>query len=97
MCQAQNGDMPNFFFQIHARLDKKNALYGHYPLMAIRLSAPIEIENLLPYSFNFRIIDKTAKQDFSSFLRTGGTTPIHVIENGHLLLMNIHMPDSGTC
>lgn len=97
MCQAQNGDMPNFFFQIHARLDKKNPLYGHYPLMAIRLSAPIEIENLVPYSFNFRIIDKTAKQDFSSFLRTGGTTPIHVIENGHLLLMNIHMPDSGKC
>lgn len=63
--------------------------------MAIRLSAPIEIENLLPYSFNFRIIDKTAGQDFSSYLRKGGNTPLHVIENGHLLLFNIQMPDTS--
>ncbi|KAI9315667.1 hypothetical protein BX666DRAFT_1957951, partial [Dichotomocladium elegans] len=95
MCRARNGDMPNFFFQVHARLDKKDILFGHYPVMSIRLSAPIEIENLLPHSFNFRIIDKTARQDFSSFLRKGGTTPIHVIENGHLLLINISLIDSG--
>lgn len=63
--------------------------------MKLRLSAPIEIENLLPYDFNFRIIDKTAGQDFSSFLRKGGTTPLHVIENGHLLLFNVHILDTG--
>ena len=70
-------------------------IFRQYPNMKIRLSAPIEVENLLPYDFNFRIIDKTSGQDFSSFLRKGGTTPLHVIENGHLLLMNIHMPDTG--
>ncbi|KAI9493351.1 hypothetical protein BDB00DRAFT_946102 [Zychaea mexicana] len=93
-CKARDGDMPPFIFQIHARLAKKDVYYGQYPNMKIRLSAPIEVENLLPYDFNFRIIDKTSGQDFSSFLRKGGTTPLHVIENGHLLLMNIHMPDS---
>ncbi|KAI9253785.1 hypothetical protein BDA99DRAFT_443164 [Phascolomyces articulosus] len=93
-CKARDGDMPPFIFQIHARLVKKDVYYGQYPNMKIRLSAPIEVENLLPYDFNFRIIDKTSGQDFSSFLRKGGTTPLHVIENGHLLLMNIQMPDS---
>lgn len=63
--------------------------------MSIRLSAPVEIENLLPYDFNFRIIDKTARQDYSSFLRRGGTIPLHVVENKHLLLLNIHLAGSG--
>lgn len=86
--------MPPFIFQIHARLNKKSVLFGHYPVMGITLSAPIEIENLLPFDFNFRIVDKTSGQDFSSFLRKGGVTPIHVIENNHLILCNIEMPDT---
>lgn len=86
--------MPPFIFQIHARLDKKSILFGQYPVMAIRLSAPIEIENLLPFDFKFRIIDKTSGQDFSSYLRKGGITPIHVIENNHLVLFNVEMPDT---
>lgn len=95
-CQPEDGDMPPFIFQLNPRMDKKNPLFGVYPCMAVRLSAPVEIENLLPFDFNFRIIDKTAGQDFSSFLRKGGTTPLHVIENGHLLLFNMHMPSTGT-
>ncbi|CEG78909.1 hypothetical protein RMATCC62417_13445 [Rhizopus microsporus] len=93
-CLSGNREMPPFIFHVDARLDKKNILYGQYPAMAIKLSAPIEIENLLPYDFSFRIIDKTSGQDFSSFLRKGGVMPIHVIENGHLVLLSIEMPDT---
>ncbi|KAL7310459.1 Vacuolar protein sorting-associated protein 13 [Mucor circinelloides] len=95
-CLAEDADnnMPPFIFQINARLDKKSILFGQYPVMGIRLSAPIEIENLLPFDFNFRIVDKTSGQDFSSYLRKGGITPIHVIENGHLVLLNVEMPDT---
>lgn len=87
--------MPPFIFQVFARQDKSNPLYGRYCAMAIRLSAPVEIENLLPYDFNFRIIDKTAGQDYNSFLRKGGSIPLHVVENKHLLLFNVHMPNTG--
>ncbi|KAI7863658.1 hypothetical protein BDF14DRAFT_1733660 [Spinellus fusiger] len=93
-CLAHSGDMPPFIFQMHTRLDKKNILFGHYPVMAIRFSPPVEIENLLPYDLNFRIIDKSATQDFSSFLRKGGVAPLHVIKNGHLLLLNVDISDS---
>ncbi|KAI8644804.1 hypothetical protein BD408DRAFT_104972 [Parasitella parasitica] len=95
-CLAKEADnnMPPFIFQINARLDKNSILFGQYPVMGIRLSAPIEIENLLPFDFNFRIVDKTSGQDFSSYLRKGGVTPIHVIENGHLVLLNLEMPDT---
>ncbi|KAF7732148.1 hypothetical protein EC973_006403 [Apophysomyces ossiformis] len=93
-CNAKAGDMPPFIFQVHARVDKKDPLFGQYPAMAVRLSAPVEIENLLPYDFNFHIIDKTAGQNFTSFLRKGGIAPIHVIENGHLLFMNVTLLDT---
>ncbi|KAI8384441.1 uncharacterized protein BYT42DRAFT_612143 [Radiomyces spectabilis] len=93
-CTSKENDMAPFLFQVNAILDKKNILFGHYPVMSIRLSAPVEIENLLPYDFNFRVIDRTAGQEFSSFLRKGGVTPIHVIENGHFLLLSVQMPDT---
>ncbi|OAD68026.1 hypothetical protein PHYBLDRAFT_57710 [Phycomyces blakesleeanus NRRL 1555(-)] len=94
-CLGEGEDMPPFMFQIHSRFDKNNQLFGHYPVMSIRLSAPVEIENLLPFDFNFRIIDKTAKQDFGSFLRKGGVAPLHVIKNKHLLILNIAILDSN--
>jgi vacuolar protein sorting-associated protein 13A/C len=94
LSEEKNNNMPPFIFQLHARLDKKSILFGQYPAMGIRLSAPIEIENLLPFDFNFRIVDKTTGQDFSSYLRKGGVTPIHVIENNHLVLLNVEMPDT---
>lgn len=94
LSEERNNNMPPFIFQINARLDRKSILFGQYPAMNIRLSAPIEIENLLPFDFNFRIVDKTTGQDFSSYLRKGGVTPIHVIENGHLVLLNLEMPDT---
>ncbi|KAI8877271.1 DUF1162-domain-containing protein [Backusella circina FSU 941] len=86
--------MPPFVFQISANHVKNCTFFGQYPAMSINLSAPIEIENMLPFDFNFRIVDKTTGQDFNSYLRKGGVIPIHVIENGHLVLLSIEIPDS---
>ncbi|KAH8555467.1 hypothetical protein BGW37DRAFT_419803 [Umbelopsis sp. PMI_123] len=94
-CYPGERGPPPFRFQVHGRFDKKNPLSRYYPCSKIRLSAPVEIENLLPYDFNFRIVDKDTGQDFSSFLRKYGTSPLHVVEMGHLLLMNIHMQESA--
>lgn len=94
-CYPGERGPPPFRFQVHGRFDKKNPLSKYYPCSKIRLSAPVEIENLLPYDFNFRIVDKDSGQDFSSFLRKFGTSPLHVVEMGHLLLMNIHMQESA--
>lgn len=62
--------------------------------MKIRLSAPLEVQNLLPYDFKFRIYDKDAKKEWTNFLRKGGLSPVHVVELSHLLLMNIDMQDT---
>jgi vacuolar protein sorting-associated protein 13A/C len=68
--------------------------FSVYPYMRIRLSAPIEVHNLLPFDFKYRIYDKTTKKDWTNFLRKGGVSPIHVVELSHLLLMSIDMQDT---
>ena len=62
--------------------------------MRIRLSAPLELQNLLPYDFKFRLYDKQTKKDWTYFLRKGGSSPVHVIELSHLLLLSVHMQDT---
>jgi vacuolar protein sorting-associated protein 13A/C len=62
--------------------------------MRIRLSAPVELENLLPYDFKYRIYDKNTKKDWTNFLRKGGLSPVHVVELSHLLLLSIDMQDT---
>ena len=62
--------------------------------MRLSVSAPIELENLLPYDFKYRIYDKNTKKDWTNFLRKGGLSPVHVVELSHLLLMSIDMQDT---
>lgn len=62
--------------------------------MKIKLSAPVTLENLLPYDFKYRIYDKNTKKDFSNFLRKGGVSPVHVTELSHLLLLSVDMQDT---
>ncbi|TVY16543.1 Vacuolar protein sorting-associated protein 13 [Lachnellula arida] len=102
MCKGeQDKQTPPFYFQMHANYDRSNPLTSSslpiisiYPYMRIRLSAPVELENLLPYDFKYRIYDKNTKKDWTNFLRKGGLSPVHVVELSHLLLMSIDMQDT---
>ncbi|KAH8819973.1 hypothetical protein F5884DRAFT_32326 [Xylogone sp. PMI_703] len=94
-CKSESGDKtPPFYFQMNANYDKSNPLTSIYPYMRIKLSAPVELENLLPYDFKYRIYDKNTKKDWTNFLRKGGLSPVHVVELSHLLLMSIDMQDT---
>lgn len=92
VCKGDNGEP--FYFQAHAQYDKNNPLTRAYPFMKIKLSAPVTIENLLPYDFKYRIYDKNTKKDWSNFLRKGGVSPVHVVELSHLLLLSVDMQDT---
>ena len=93
---AGDGEQPGppFYFQMQAIYDKKNPLTSVYPYMRIRLSAPVEVQNLLPFDFKYRIYDKNTKKDWTNFLRKGGVSPVHVVELSHLLLMSVDMQDT---
>ena len=62
--------------------------------MRIRLSAPVEIQNLLPYDFKYRIYDKHTQKDWTNFLRKGGMSPVHTVELSHLLLLSVNLQDT---
>ncbi|GAB7364086.1 hypothetical protein MBLNU230_g4638t1 [Neophaeotheca triangularis] len=94
-CQAeQGGSAPPFYFQMQSIFDKNDPLTNVYPYQRIRLSAPVEVQNLLPFDFKYRIYDKNTKKDWTNFLRKGGVSPVHVVELSHLLLMSIDMQDT---
>ncbi|GFF41445.1 vacuolar protein sorting-associated protein 13 [Aspergillus udagawae] len=94
-CISESGQQaPPFYFQMNATYNPKDSLTNVYPYMRVRIFAPVEIENLLPYDFKYRIYDKNTKKDWTNFLRKGGVSPVHVVELSHLLLLSIDLEDS---
>lgn len=69
--------------------------FSKYPKINLKLRAPIELENLLPFDLQYRIYDKNADQNWRSYLRKGGVMPVHSVELGHLVLLNVNIQDTG--
>ena len=94
-CRGEKPDeSPPFFFQMNAVFDKSDPLSKIYPCMRIRLSPPVELHNLLPYDFKYRIYDRNTKRDWTNFLRRGGISPGHVMSLSHLLLLSVDLQDA---
>lgn len=94
-CMSESGQQaPPFYFQMNATYNAKDSLTSVYPYMRIRIFAPVEIQNLLPYDFKYRIYDKNTRKDWTNFLRKGGVSPVHVVELSHLLLLSIDLQDT---
>lgn len=94
-CRGEQDDQsPPFYFQMHAAFDKKDPLTSVYPYMRIQLRPPVEVQNLLPFDFKYRIYDSNTKKDWTNFLRRGGVSPVHVVELSHLLLISVDMQDT---
>ena len=93
-CPAQNEGEAPFLFQGFAVRDLKSASQRHYPKLTLSLRAPVEVENLLPFDVQYRLFDKNLNHNWSSFLRSGGISPVHVVQLEHLLLLSIEISDS---
>ncbi|KAK4904569.1 Vacuolar protein sorting-associated protein 13, partial [Elasticomyces elasticus] len=66
-CRSENRDQsPPFFFQLNAAYDHKDPMVKIYPYMRLQISAPVEVQNLLPYDLNVELEDTEYKQsDFA--------------------------------
>ncbi|CAE6538114.1 unnamed protein product [Rhizoctonia solani] len=91
---SENTEAP-FRFQVFAKYDANDPITRRYPKMSLRIRAPVELENLLPYDIKYRVYDKNASLNWISYLRRGGIMPVHSVELTHLLLLNIEAQDSG--
>jgi vacuolar protein sorting-associated protein 13A/C len=83
-----------FRFQAWAQSDSNEPGTRKPPKIKLKLRAPIELENLLPYDIQYRIYDKDADQNWKSYLRKGGVMPVHSVELGHLILLNAEVQDT---
>ncbi|CEL57657.1 Vacuolar protein sorting-associated protein 13 OS=Saccharomyces cerevisiae (strain ATCC 204508 / S288c) GN=VPS13 PE=1 SV=1 [Rhizoctonia solani AG-1 IB] len=94
-CRHNENNEAPFRFQVFAKYDANDPITRRYPKMSLRIRAPVELENLLPYDIKYRVYDKNASLNWTSYLRRGGVMPVHSVELTHLLLLNIEAQDSG--
>ncbi|KAF9963917.1 hypothetical protein BGZ65_006327 [Modicella reniformis] len=88
-----------FLFQVRGGTDNFDPVAQHYPFMTIRLSAPVEIENLLPYNIQYRVLEKTSPNHngnvVESYLRRGGVSPLHTVDVRNLMLLSVAIDNTA--
>ncbi|KAF8938290.1 hypothetical protein BGZ58_001218 [Dissophora ornata] len=88
-----------FRFQVRGGTDNFDPLTKDYPYMTIRLSAPVEIENLLPYNMRYTIMEKTSPKHegpiLTSYLRKGGISPLHTVDVRNLMLLSVAIDNTS--
>jgi vacuolar protein sorting-associated protein 13A/C len=94
-CKHKSPEEAVFRFQAASLFDKKDPVVKRYPKLNLRLRAPIEVENLLPYNIRYRVYDKNTRSNTTNFLIRGGSSPIHTVQLDHLLLLSVEAQDSG--
>lgn len=89
-CSAvQEQDQSSFNFQVEARYDKSEPLAKVYPHLTMVVSAPVEIENLLPFDFSYRIYDKKTRSDWSGLVAKGVKSYVHIVSLENLLMLSV--------
>ena len=73
------------------RASKKDLNF--YALGTITFSPSLEIENLLPFDFSFRIYDHDARYDFSGTLPAGQMNPLHGVDTKHVIGISLEIVD----
>lgn len=54
-----------------------------YPRMKLRICAPLELVNMLPYDFSYKIYDRDIKQEYSGVLQRDSGTLISTLSLEH--------------
>jgi vacuolar protein sorting-associated protein 13A/C len=94
-CLAENGNKSAYYFHVEAKFNKVEPLSKIYPHMKIIVSAPVEIENLLPFDLCYRLYDKNNKRDWNGSIEKGVKSYVHVVTLESLLLLSVHPVDCG--
>ncbi|KAI6047634.1 vacuolar protein sorting-associated protein 13 [Pisolithus marmoratus] len=93
-CPHSDSKEAPFRFQAWVQTDLSDLTMRKSPKITLKLRAPVELENLLPYDVQYRIFDKHANTNWKSYLRKGGIMPVHSVELGHLVLLSVEVQDT---
>ena len=88
-CRATSKDDKSvYYFQAEAVYDKRN-LWPMCTTYEISGVCTIEIENLLPFDFKYRLYDKHARKDWTGRVEKGVKSYVHVVNLESLLLLSV--------
>ncbi|KAG6851060.1 hypothetical protein H0H93_002952 [Arthromyces matolae] len=90
-CPHTSPEEAAFRFQAWVQTDSGA---GKIPKINLKLRAPLELENLLPYNIEYRVYDRNTDQNWRSYLRKGGVMPVHSVELSHFVLLNVNIQDT---
>ncbi|KAI3405553.2 VPS13 [Candida oxycetoniae] len=88
-------DSSVYYFQIEAAFDRDETLARIYPHFNLIVSAPLEIENLLPYDFKYRLYDKNSRKEWAGSVKKGVNSYVHVVSLDNLLLLSVEPENCG--
>jgi vacuolar protein sorting-associated protein 13A/C len=91
ICHSSGKEDRQFFLQAYAEHDRADPMLKRYPRLTLKLRPPIELENCLPFNFNFRLYDKAKEHNYRSYVRKGGVSPLHVADLTHLTLLSVEL------
>lgn len=81
----------NSFYYYHAvaHIAEDEPLATIYPFMTVTISAPVEIDNFLPYDLEYRLYDKNNEREWKGKLSKGMKNYVHVVSLRSLLLLSV--------
>ncbi|KAI8450966.1 hypothetical protein BY996DRAFT_6432303 [Phakopsora pachyrhizi] len=95
VCHPLEGQEPSHRFVCATVYDREDGTVRYYPNLTLRLRAPIEVENLLPYDIIYRVHLKEQHFAYSAFLRKGGISPVHIVDPQEFLLLAVEFQDES--
>ncbi|KAH8926014.1 hypothetical protein BT69DRAFT_1239533 [Atractiella rhizophila] len=93
ICKATNNEPP-LRFRSFSIYDQNDPLTKSYPNLTLRIRAPVEIQNLLPYDLTYRLFDKNLQLQTGMFVRKGLVSPCYFPELNHLCLLSVKVEDT---
>ncbi|CAK9441286.1 uncharacterized protein LODBEIA_P51550 [Lodderomyces beijingensis] len=84
-----------YYFQTEAVYQHEEPLARIYPHLKLVISAPLEIENLLPYDFKYRLYDKNSRREWTGSVKRGVKSYVHVVSLDNLILLSVEPENCG--
>ncbi|KAI9292119.1 vacuolar protein sorting-associated protein vps13 [Neoconidiobolus thromboides FSU 785] len=94
ICPSLDKEISPFHIQIHGQFNVKDPMTVNYPCITFKLSAPMELENLLPYDLRFNFYWNNNQNEYNNFLKRGGISPIHEVDVRKSLEMSLQVWDT---
>ena len=91
VCESNGSSGSPFNFQVTSESEGNPPKDVFYPMISMRIKAPLQIENLLPVDIKYLIYDKVLKQSYIDTLKSGSIEALNLVDPTHLLGLSLQI------